>query len=161
MEFLSQPVGDVKELASESNEASIFTAARKIDSADDRRVFLAEACGDDAALRERVDKLLVASAEESQFLENPAAAMLAGLIGRDIGVSQIRSLGNTLPCSPGHPLLDLYLTGGSGVSVAPERQDNTTDCAELRKQNGKRAVQLGSAESADSNQRFSLRRYYH
>jgi serine/threonine protein kinase/WD40 repeat protein len=83
-------------MASESNEASIFNAARKIDSADDRRVFLAEACGDDAALRERVDKLLVASAEESQFLENPAAAMLAGLIGRDIGVSQIRSLGNTL-----------------------------------------------------------------
>ena len=57
------------------NEASIFNSARKIESTDEREAFLAEACGDDRALRERVEKLLAAFAEESQFLEQPAVGL--------------------------------------------------------------------------------------
>ena len=57
------------------NEASIFNAARKIEAVDDRNAFLNKACGDDAELRERVDKLLAAFIEESQFLEQPAPGL--------------------------------------------------------------------------------------
>ena len=63
-------------MASEqSNEASIFNAARKIESVDERNAFLVNACGDDAGLRERVNILLAAFLEESQFLEQPAPGL--------------------------------------------------------------------------------------
>ena len=57
------------------NEASIFNIARKIDSAADRDVYLTETCQGDAALRDRIDKLLSAFAAESQFLEQPAPGL--------------------------------------------------------------------------------------
>lgn len=57
------------------NEASIFNAARKIESADERDAFLTDACGNDTGLRGRVDKLLAAFIEESQFLEQPAPGL--------------------------------------------------------------------------------------
>ena len=59
----------------QSNEASIFGAARLIESKNERDGFLSEACGDDAALRARVEKLLAVFAEESQFLEEPAPGL--------------------------------------------------------------------------------------
>ena len=64
------------------SEASIFNSARRIDSLDKRTAYLDEACGDDAALRERVGKLLAAYAEESQFLEQPAPELEATFISR-------------------------------------------------------------------------------
>ena len=57
------------------NEASIFNSARKIESASERCAFLYEACGNDSELRKRVEKLLVALDEESQFLEKPAPGL--------------------------------------------------------------------------------------
>ncbi|MEO1528085.1 MAG: protein kinase, partial [Planctomycetota bacterium] len=54
------------------NEASIFNVARKIESSEERRAYLEEACGDDSDLRRRVEILLSAFFEESQFLEKPA-----------------------------------------------------------------------------------------
>lgn len=75
-EVPSEPAEDVLHMASEKpNAASIFNSARQIQSTDQRAMYLSEACGDDAALRERVEKLLKAFAEESQFLEKPAAGL--------------------------------------------------------------------------------------
>ena len=59
----------------QSNEASIFNAARKIEAATERSAFLDHACGEDSGLRERVEKLLTAFIEESQFLEQPAPGL--------------------------------------------------------------------------------------
>ena len=111
-------------MASEQpNEASIFNSARKIAPADERSVFLAKACGENAALRRGVEKLLAIYAAESQFLEQPAAGLeatmppssaeanravvmdagLASAFGDDAAVvigdvnhSVLRSLGNKL-----------------------------------------------------------------
>ena len=66
-----------------ANEASIFNAARKIESASHRDDFLDDACGDDTDLRGRVEILLAAFHEESQFLEKPAQG-LAPTIAPDI-----------------------------------------------------------------------------
>ena len=62
-------------MVEKSNEASIFNAARKIESAGERRDFLDAACGDDTDLRSRVEILLAAFLEESQFLEQPAQGL--------------------------------------------------------------------------------------
>ncbi|MEO1528121.1 MAG: hypothetical protein AAFX06_22035 [Planctomycetota bacterium] len=58
--------------ADSKNEASIFNAARKIESSEERHAYLEEACGDNNDLRGRVEILLSAFFEESQFLEKPA-----------------------------------------------------------------------------------------
>jgi serine/threonine protein kinase/tetratricopeptide (TPR) repeat protein len=54
------------------HERSVFLSALEIEDEARRAVFLAEACGDDAALRRRVDKLLQAHAPARGFLETPA-----------------------------------------------------------------------------------------
>ena len=106
-----------------SNESSIFNTARKIQSSDERKAYLREACGGDTALEQRVEQLLSAYREESQFLEKPApgleetmaphassddlaASLDAGLatafsvndavVLGDANHSVLRSLGNTL-----------------------------------------------------------------
>ncbi len=63
-----------------SNEASIFDTARKIQATADRDAFVRETCGEDSALRRRVEKLLSAYDAESQFLEQPAAALDATIV---------------------------------------------------------------------------------
>ena len=68
-------------MASEpSSEATIFNSARQIGSTVDRAEFLNEACGDDTALRQRVEKLLQAFDEESQFLEKPAPGLAETIV---------------------------------------------------------------------------------
>src|SRR5690349_17969093 len=51
---------------------TIFCAAIEIDSAECRVAFLAEACGGDADLRQRVEKLVAAHFQAGSFLESPA-----------------------------------------------------------------------------------------
>ena len=55
----------------QSNEASLFNTARKIESVEDREAYLKKACGEDFALRKRIEKRLSASTAESPFLEQP------------------------------------------------------------------------------------------
>jgi WD40 repeat protein/serine/threonine protein kinase/tetratricopeptide (TPR) repeat protein len=77
---------------SSAKEASIFNAARKIESQADRDAYLSEACGEDAALRRRVELLLASYAEESQFLERPAVELEATYIGNAAENNRARSL---------------------------------------------------------------------
>lgn len=56
-------------------EAEIFKVAREIAAPHARAAYLQQACGDDAALRERVIALLRIAEEEQSFLEHPAAAL--------------------------------------------------------------------------------------
>ena len=67
----------------------VFDAAVALGAAD-RPGYLARACGDDAALRRRVETMLAAHDGAPAFLETPAAVLLDGtpaddLIGRTIG----------------------------------------------------------------------------
>ena len=81
------------------NEATIFNTARRIQSVDERSAYLDDACGNDAGLRERVDKLLAAFTEESQFLEQPAPGLEKTVIpdvnGGDFAVSMDAGLAAT------------------------------------------------------------------
>lgn len=62
------------------DEATIFNMARRIDAVEERRAWLDEACAGDGEFRNRVEKLLVAFAEQSQFLEQPAEELQATLL---------------------------------------------------------------------------------
>ncbi|NLY02883.1 MAG: protein kinase [Rhodopirellula sp.] len=53
---------------------TIFAGALEIKLGDQRRAYLAEACGEDADLRKRVEKLLEADAKAGSFLASPVAA---------------------------------------------------------------------------------------
>src|SRR5687767_8288038 len=54
-------------------EETIFAAALEKSPAE-RAAYLAEACGDDAALRKRLDRLLAASEKAGRFMARPALA---------------------------------------------------------------------------------------
>ncbi len=62
------------------DEATIFNTARKIESDSDRTTYLTEVCQGDESLRERIEKLLSAFEEESQFLEQPASELDATVL---------------------------------------------------------------------------------
>jgi tetratricopeptide (TPR) repeat protein len=55
---------------------SIFLAAAEKATADERAAYLDVACGADAELRERVERLLAAQSKVSRFLEAPAPALI-------------------------------------------------------------------------------------
>jgi hypothetical protein len=55
------------------DEAAIFHAARRIEDIDARAGFLEDACGQDEALRARVEALLHVHEEEKSFLNTPFA----------------------------------------------------------------------------------------
>jgi len=59
------------------NECDVFTAALELESPDERRTFLDDACQGDAALRERVETLLRSHSESGDLLENPLTAVVA------------------------------------------------------------------------------------
>ena len=59
-------------MTSDPLESQIFHAARKMALREEQDAYLDEACGNDAALRERIVRLLVAFSRESKFLERPA-----------------------------------------------------------------------------------------
>src|SRR5260221_13179332 len=54
------------------NDQAVFDEARKIEAQAAREAFLQQACGSDAAFRERVRALLKAYEESRAFLESPA-----------------------------------------------------------------------------------------
>src|SRR5689334_14600508 len=58
-------------------EETIFETALHKASPAERSAYLAEACGGDAALRQRVEALLAAHQDAGDFLDRPAAEQVA------------------------------------------------------------------------------------
>src|SRR5262245_52894380 len=54
---------------------AIFMAAIKLQSLQERAAYLDRACGDDAQLRDRLEKLLAAHFSAGDFLESPASVL--------------------------------------------------------------------------------------
>jgi len=50
-------------------EVELFDAARRLNDETSRRAFLEQACGENRALRERVEKLLAVEAEAEKFFQ--------------------------------------------------------------------------------------------
>jgi eukaryotic-like serine/threonine-protein kinase len=59
--------------AAEATAKSIFWNARELDSPADREAYLADACGSDAGLLSRVERLLAAEQRSDSFLDPPLA----------------------------------------------------------------------------------------
>ena len=59
------------------NEKEIFDVARAIESPEARDAYIRQVCGDDEALSDRINALLVGFAKQESFLEEPAAGVLA------------------------------------------------------------------------------------
>src|SRR5437016_2703087 len=68
-----------------ATEAVFFAALAKVDPAE-RAAYLNEACGTDADLRRRVDRLLAAHPQVGSFLQDAAAVLPAPLVGERPGV---------------------------------------------------------------------------
>ncbi|PHR97815.1 MAG: hypothetical protein COA78_27050, partial [Blastopirellula sp.] len=98
-----------------SNEATIFNAARKIKSSKDQAAYLKEACGNDSGLQQRIEKLLSAYLEESQFLEKPAAELEATVLPDNVRGNLAESLESGLAASFGEE--EAVVIGRSDRSV--------------------------------------------
>jgi len=79
-------------------ELAVFSAARQL-PAGERAAYLNEACGHDAALRERIEELLRASEEAGAFLHQPAVGAQ-----RPLDVSSCRECRAALPFNAPHGL---------------------------------------------------------
>src|SRR5262245_51777265 len=102
----------------------IFLAAVEQTDLPEREVYLRHACGDDAALRRRVEELLGRHEQVNSILEQPAfdaAAMLAPpSAGTDDTAAQQEAAGTRL--GP-YKLLQKIGEGGMGVVWLAEQQE--------------------------------------
>ena len=86
----------------------IFWDAAHIDSPVERKSFLAQACGGDARLRQKVEKLLEIRSQAEDFLESPLPAPL--------------------------PMIDEPITERAGTVIGPSRASR---CAQRPRRSGR------------------------
>jgi eukaryotic-like serine/threonine-protein kinase len=96
------------------SERDIFMAVVQKEGAEARAVYLREACGADAALRQRVEDLLRAYERASGFLESPAPVLAEGLNGQPLAERPGTAIGP-------YKLLEQIGEGGMGVVYLAEQ----------------------------------------
>src|SRR5688500_12894251 len=98
-------------------EETIFHAARNIDSREDRSAYLTQACGDDRALRERIEKLLTV------YEADPSGHVIAPQSGNPLFDQFAPSVDEPLGTVIGrYKLLERIGEGGFGVVFMAEQQ---------------------------------------
>jgi WD40 repeat protein/serine/threonine protein kinase len=97
------------------NELDIFSAALELKTLEDREKYIAQACGDDAMLRERIKSLLRSASAADRFIERPARDFGAALT-----VDRPLSEGPGTVIGP-YKLLQQIGEGGMGVVFMAEQ----------------------------------------
>ena len=96
---------------------TIFTAAIELPMAADRHAYVARACGDDKALRKRVEQLVVAHFRAGNFLEEGASAL-----AETVDQSPTEGVGSGLAPVPHGGGRRAGLTGAKHPADAPETE---------------------------------------
>ena len=116
-------------MASDSERTkSLFDAARDLSDPARRRAFLEEACGDDLALRTRIERLLSAGEQADDFLAGCAPALEAAAAALDPSqISPPQGVAQSLDEKPGsrigpYKLLQKIGEGGGGIVYMAEQE---------------------------------------
>src|SRR5687767_3907784 len=99
--------------AAKPDEKTVFNAARRIESPEARRLYLAQACGEDRELCARVEALLRVHDEDATFLRSPAEGLPA-----DFGDATGENPGTVV--GP-YTLLRVIGKGGMGIVFLAEQ----------------------------------------
>src|SRR6516225_1481832 len=94
----------------------IFWDAAQIASAEERHAYLERACAGDTLLRQRVEKLLEVQSQAEDYLESPAAALVATIDEQPIREGPGTVIGS-------YKLMEQIGEGGMGLVFVAEQQE--------------------------------------
>jgi len=107
-------------MSSDKSHENLFNDALERDDPVERARFLDDACGEDAALRERVDKLVRAHNEAAAFLSDPSRKPAGSDLKQTLNIAQIEKVGDRIGR---YKLLQQIGEGGCGVVYMAEQKE--------------------------------------